>query len=97
MIRHVALFTFTDEATDEDVRAIDEGLGGLPGVVDEILSYSFGRDLGLGDGTYDYAVVGEFDSAEDFHAYSAHPEHVRVLTTCIKPILKDVVRVQIEV
>ena len=63
----------------------------------EILSYSFGRDLGLGDGTYDYAVVGDFNSAEDFRTYSAHPEHVRVVATCIKPILKDVVRVQMEV
>ena len=97
MIRHIALFTFTDDVTDEDVLAIDEGLAGLPGVIDEILSYSFGRDLGLGDGTYDYAVVGDFKSAEDFRTYSAHPEHVRVVATCVKPILKNVVRVQMEV
>jgi hypothetical protein len=91
------MFTFTDEATDEDIRAIDEGLGALPGVIDEILSYSFGPDLGLGGGTYDYAVIGEFDSAENFHIYSAHPDHVHVLTTYIKPILKDVARVQMEI
>jgi hypothetical protein len=97
MIRHVAMFTFVDGVTDDDVRAIDEGLAGLPGVIDAIRSYSFGRDLGFSDTNYDYAVVGEFDSRADLDVYSAHPEHVRVLETCIKPVLKDVVRIQFEI
>lgn len=97
MVRHIALFAFTDEATQEDIDAVDAGLGGLPGVIDEIVMYSFGRDLGLGDGTYDYAVIGDFESAEDFRRYSAHPSHVEVLNTRIKPILKAVVRVQMEI
>jgi hypothetical protein len=97
MMRHIAMFTFTDDVTDEDVRAIDAGLGGLPNVIEEIRSYSFGIDLGLGEGNFDYAVVGEFDSAEDFRTYLAHPEHVRVSSTFIKPVLKNVVRIQMEI
>ena len=97
MIRHVALFTFTDEVTDEDVRAIDAGLAALPGLIDEIGNYSFGSDLKLGAGTYDYVVVGEFASVENYDTYSAHPEHVRVLTSIIKPVLKDVARAQMEI
>lgn len=97
MIRHIAVFTFTDEVTDEDIGALDVGLAALPGLIDEILSYSFGRDLGLSDGTFDYGVIGDFDSADSFRIYSTHSEHVRVMATCVKPILKDVVRVQMEV
>ena len=59
MIRHVAVFTFTDEATDEDVVAMESALAGLPAAIAEIRSYTIGRDLGLGDGNYDYAVIGD--------------------------------------
>jgi hypothetical protein len=97
MIRHIAMFTFVDGVTDEDVRAIDEGLAGLPAAIDAIRSISFGRDLGFTDTNCDYAVVGHFDSRADLDVYSAHPEHVRVLETCIKPVLKDVVRIQFEI
>ena len=97
MLRHIAMIRFTDSVTDEDVRAIDEGLAGLPAVIDEIRSYSFGRDLGFSDTNYHYAVVSEFDSRADLDAYSGHPQHVHVLTTCIKPVLEDIVRIQFEV
>jgi hypothetical protein len=97
MMRHIAMFEFTDDVTDEDVRAIDAGLGRLPDAIEEIRNYSFGIDLGLGDGNFDYAVVGEFDSVEDFRTYLAHPEHVRVSSTLIKPVLKNVVRIQMEI
>jgi hypothetical protein len=97
MIRHIAMFTFTDEVTDDHIRAIDEGLAGLPDVIAEIRAYSFGAALRLGAENHDYAVVGDFDSPEDFRTYAAHPEHVRVITDYIKPVLKDAVRIQIEV
>ncbi len=41
--------------------------------------------------------MGDFESAEDFRRYSAHPSHVEVLNTCIKPILKAGARVQREI
>ena len=97
MLKHTAIFTFVDRGTNEGIGAIDEGLASLPDVIDEIRSYSFGRDLGFSDTNYDYAVVGEFDSRADLDAYSAHPEHVRVLTTLIKPVMNDVVRIQFEI
>jgi hypothetical protein len=50
----------------------------------------------LGDGNYDYAVIGTFDSAEDYNTYSAHPVHVQVLATRIKPFLDHVARIQID-
>ena len=97
MLRHVAMIRFNDGVTDDEVRVIDEGLAGLPAVIDEIRNYSFGRDLGFSDTNYDYAVVAEFDSRADLDVYSDHPAHVKVLTTCIKPVLKDIKRIQFEI
>ena len=65
MIRHIALFTFTDGITDRDVQTIDAALGTLPGTIEQIRSYKHGRDIGIGDGNWDYGVIGEFDSVED--------------------------------
>jgi hypothetical protein len=30
----------------------------------------------LMDGTFDYAMVADFDSAEDWHTYRDHPDHI---------------------
>ena len=97
MIRHIVVFTFTDEATDKDIDAMEARLAGLPEAIEEIRSYAFGRDLRLSGEGHDYAVVGDFDSAEDYHAYAAHPVHLHVVDTYVKPIIDGVVRVQIDV
>jgi len=36
----------------------------------------FGADLGLMEGTSDYAMVADFDSVEDWHRYRDHPDHI---------------------
>lgn len=97
MIKHIALFTFTDEATDEDVVAMGAALADLPAAIAEIRSYTIGRDLGLDSENYDYAVIGEFDSPETYQRYATHPEHVHVVSTYVKPIMKHAVRLQIHV
>ena len=97
MIRHIALFTFTDEATDDQVRAMQAALSDLPPVIDEIKRYTIGRDLGLGGDNYDFAVIGDFESPDAYRRYAAHPRHVDVLTTHVKPVMEDVVRIQFEV
>lgn len=97
MIKHIALFTFTDETTEEDILAMENALAGLPSAIAEIKSYSVGRDLGLSGETYDYAVIGEFDSPQTFASYASDPAHIRVLDMYVKPFLEDAVRIQIDV
>jgi hypothetical protein len=97
MIRHIAVFTFADEATDKDIDAMEARLAGLPDVIEVIRSYTFGRDLRLSGEGHDYAVVGDFDSPEDYHTYATHPAHLHVVDTYVKPIIDGVVRVQIDV
>lgn len=80
MLRHVALFRWKARTAAADLVSIEEGLRGLPSQIPGILSYRFGRDLGIQDGNADFAVVADFADLEGLRAYWEHPAHLAVLT-----------------
>ena len=85
-LTHVALFTWKPGTTEEQVAELSAGLATLPGLIPEIKGYRFGPDAGLAEGNVDYGVVADFDSAEGYRAYAAHPAHRAVIESLIKPI-----------
>ncbi len=85
--RHVVLFTFTPEASPEQVDALVAGLAALPGQIPEIRGYDFGPDAGLRETNEEFAVVADFDDAESYKAYSAHPAHRRLVDELLNPIV----------
>ena len=87
MLRHVALFRWKPETTAADVVRVEEGLRGLPSQIPSIVSYRFGRDLGIQDGNADFAVVADFADQAGLRTYWEHPAHVAVLTERIRPLL----------
>jgi hypothetical protein len=97
MFRHVALFIWSDDATDASKAAVADGLAALPGVIDSIRDYRIGSDAGLGEGNFDFAVVADFDDADGFVAYRDHPAHQSVLAERIRPILASRAAVQFEI
>ncbi|MEZ5175476.1 MAG: Dabb family protein [Acidimicrobiia bacterium] len=97
MIRHIAMFTFNDGVAPDAIDAIDSRLAELPGLIDEIVEYCFGRDLRLTDTTADYAVVADFATEADYATYSAHPAHVAVVREVIAPVVAAISRVQFEI
>jgi hypothetical protein len=97
MIRHVALFSFTDEATAEQKEELSRALAELPGAIAEIRDYRFGSDAGLDpERNLEYAVVADFDSIEEYKAYAVHPAHQRVITDLLRPIIAQRAAVQYE-
>lgn len=80
LINHPVFFTLKNPADAEELIAdCNERLARIPGIV----SYYCGRHFETGRATVsdDYTVglfVG-FDSAEDYEAYVAHPEHVALV------------------
>lgn len=92
--RHTLMVRFTKEATEEEKRALFDGLAQLPKVIDVIRRFEFGPDLGLGDGNPDMALVADFDSQDDWMAYQEHPAHEVVFRELVAPIAKEHVRVQ---
>ena len=95
MIRHTVLLAL-DGAEESTIAAVIDELRALPALISEIADYSVERDLGLQDGTADIVIVGDFATAADYRAYSAHPEHVRVVEEHIRPHMTGLLRAQIE-
>lgn len=95
-IQHVVMFRF-NEGTDPS--AVDEmatGLRRLPGLIPQIATYVLGPDLGLSDGSWDFALSARFATVADFETYRAHPEHVSVIKDLIEPITAERRSVQFE-
>lgn len=74
-IRHAVLFRFAEDATEEQIAALAAGLSDMPGATRRVAAdrYRHGRALGLNPGTWDYAVVAEFASPDDYEAYRDQP------------------------
>jgi len=94
MIRHVVLFTFSKSVTDQQVTEMSAALDTLPGLIPEIVAYRHGRDLGLGSGTFDYAVVADFANPDDFAGYRDHPDHQSFIAAHIAGNVADRAAVQ---
>ncbi|HKY65906.1 MAG TPA: Dabb family protein [Acidimicrobiales bacterium] len=97
-IRHAVLFRFTDDASDEQIAALAAGLSTMPeatGAVDPD-RYQHGRALGLNPGTWDYAVVAEFASPNDYETYRDHPDHQALIRDLVVPITAERASVQFD-
>ena len=96
MIRHVVFFRFKSDASSGDRQAMIEGLGALPGRISQIRSWSQGTNVLPSDRSYDFCLIGDFDSLEDLKIYQDHPDHQDVVQNRIRPIVDSVVVVDFE-
>jgi Stress responsive A/B Barrel Domain len=98
MIRHVVMFRFADDATDEQRRALARGLDGMPAATGAVGAddYRHGFDAGLNPASWDYVVVADFASADDYRTYRDHPDHRALIRDLVEPIVVDRASVQYE-
>ena len=96
MIRHVAVFRFKNNVTDAIIDEIDETLATLPSIIPEIISFSSGRNADVTESAWDYAVVSDFASPEDYLAYAANPQHVDMVKNLVGPHVLEASRTQFE-
>ncbi|MBE3002072.1 Dabb family protein [Nocardiopsis sp. HNM0947] len=92
-LRHIALFRWQDGVDDAQIAEVERLLGALPAAVPELRSYSFGRDAGVSEGAFDFAVVADVDDEAGFVAYRDHPDHQAALAV-IRPLLADRAAIQ---
>ena len=85
MVRHCVLFRFNDATTAADVERISAAAGELPKQIPAIRAYTFGPDLRLAAGSWDYAIVGDFDDADGWAEYDRHPDHEHFRSEVIGP------------
>lgn len=84
MLRHVVLLQWNDDVDAAHVEATSAALDERVAPIPEIAEYRHGPDLGLADGNFDYAIVGEFASVDDYIVYRDHPDHQAVIAEYIK-------------
>lgn len=98
MIRHIVLFTWKNDATEEQKAAVASELSVLSKTLPGIRAYHFGPDAGLvASGNADFAVTGDFDDADAYLVYRNHPAHLEWLEKTINPILERRVAAQLEI
>ena len=96
MIRHVVVFSWVPEATDQQKQQVANELRKLPPLMTGLRAYHFGADAGIVDGNFDFAVVADFDDAESYLAYRNHPAHRTAVDQVISPIVRQRAGIQYE-
>ena len=96
MVRHLCLIKYKDPAAvDAAAQAkINEAYMKLPSLIDGIVSMTVGRDLGLLDGNFDFAIQAEFRDENAFRAYSIHPAHGEVVFPALGHLMESYVTAQ---
>ena len=97
MLRHVVVFTWSDDADAERRAATLAELRRLPETVGGMTSFAVGPDAGLVEGNAHTALVADFPDAETFRAYATDPRHLAVIAEHVKPHLAARTAVQYEV
>jgi hypothetical protein len=96
VLRHIVMFRFATDTPPDKIEHLAEGLRSLPDQVPQVRGFTFGRDLGLREGNWDYAVVADFDDVDGWKAYAADPVHQQVIAERITPIITERTSVQFE-
>lgn len=97
MLRHVVLFIWTADASDEQKQRVATELGTLPGLIPQIRAYQFGPDAGINEGSYDFGVVADFDDADSYRVYRDDPRHRGIIERHIMPIVARRAAMQYEI
>ena len=93
---HVILFRWKPEATPDQIEHISRSLRALSAGLAGCRDYRCGPSLGLTETSFDYGVVAEFDDREAWDGYMADPEHERIRTQLIAPIVAERAGIQLE-
>jgi hypothetical protein len=96
VFRHVVMFRFSPDMTDEQKQALRAGLNRMPEVIPEIRAYRFGDDVGINDGNFDFVVTADFDDAGSYLSYRDNADHQKLIAELIKPFVTERTAVQFE-
>lgn len=96
MIQHLVTFVWNPATTQTDITSLTHMLGALPDRVPALLDYRFGADLGLTEGTGDFAIVATVADAAALREYLEHRDHVAIASR-LRAMARDRIAVQINV
>ncbi|MDA8391221.1 MAG: Dabb family protein [Actinomycetota bacterium] len=95
MIRHIAMFRWRPDVSSSDVARVEDALRKLRSELTGLRDYRFGRDVGLVDGNWDFAVVADLHDEPAFRRYVSNAEHQRIISQLIAPMRGERAAVQL--
>jgi len=96
MIRHIAAFKWTEQATEGQKQEAAAQVAKLPSLVVSVRAFAAGPDAGLNQGNFDFVVTADFDDEAGYLAYRDDPGHRDIVARFIVPILAERAAVQFE-
>ena len=97
MIRHVAVFTWTEGMTDDMEQQFTAELTALAATLPGLRAYHAGPDAGINQGNFDFAVVADFDDVDSYLSYRDNAEHKDIIGRFSGPNTKARAAVQYEI
>lgn len=88
-VLHIAMFRWKQGVTEAQVARFESALASLPESVECLLSYRYGRDLGVRDGNFDFGVVAELATAAEIDGYLDHPAHLKLVEDYVVHMLDE--------
>lgn len=79
MVDHLVLFAVKGDASAEDVSDLISSIQNLRNEVQGVLDLSVGENFSERGGPYTHGLFVRFQTADDLHTYSEHPEHRKVV------------------
>ncbi len=96
MLKHVVFMKFKEGVTDSQITDLEKSLAALPGAIEEIREFQFGRDVIRSERSYDFALVSAFDDLEALERYQVHPEHQKVVSK-VRAASENILAVDFEI
>jgi len=95
VLKHVVFMKFKTDTSAEQIGEVEERLGALPDVIDEIRGFVFGQDVVKSERSCDFALVSDFDDLDAMKRYQVHPRHQEVVAL-LRNICQDIKAVDFE-
>lgn len=96
MFRHIVLFAWNQEATEEQKAEAAAQVASLPTLVPTIRAFASGADARVNADNYDFAVTADFDDVAGYLAYRDDPRHREIVAKYISPIRAERAAIQYE-
>jgi len=91
MLRHVVLFSWKKETSEEKIKEIEQAFADLPGRIDVIEDFEWGTDVSVENRAHGFThcFFVSFKTEEDRDAYLPHPAH-QAFVELVTPLFEDV-------
>ena len=97
MIIHVVAFRWKPGIPADQVESVKSQLVEFASSLAEVRSYRCGSDVGASEmDNFDFAIVAEFDSVDDWRVYDSHPKHAEIRAGEVRPWIAERAAAQFE-